>query len=127
MPRPLSESYDRSTDRGSSLGARSRSHSHGALSPVRPAEYLAPNIDNVRRLVAKPSLNRATVISAAAHMQRPPPGGSLIGTMNINIGNPNTERGQRINAEDNVPSRFDAFLLGDGEKKVTEEPDTRKS
>lgn len=28
---------------------------------------------------------------------------------------------------DNVPNRFELFLLGDGEKKVTEEPDTRKS
>ena len=27
---------------------------------------------------------------------------------------------------DNVPDRFELFLLGDGEKKVTEEPDTRK-
>lgn len=60
-------------------------------------------------------------------MQRFPFGPSSIATMNINIGNPNTDRGQRINAEDNVPTRFDAFLLGDGEKKVTEEPDTRKS
>lgn len=28
---------------------------------------------------------------------------------------------------DNVPDRFELFLLGDGEKKVTEEPDTRTS
>ena len=34
---------------------------------------------------------------------------------------------RRNYAEDNVPSSFDAFLLGDGEKKVTEEPDTRES
>jgi DNA-directed RNA polymerase II subunit RPB11 len=32
----------------------------------------------------------------------------------------------RIPAEDNVPPRFELFLLGDGEKKVTETPDTRK-
>ena len=38
-------------------------------------------------------------------------------------------RGDRpkIAAEDNVASRFELFLLGDGEKKVTEAPDTRKS
>lgn len=30
-------------------------------------------------------------------------------------------------AEDNVPPRFELFLLGDGEKKVTEETDTSKS
>jgi len=32
----------------------------------------------------------------------------------------------KIPAEDNVPHRFELFLLGDGEKKVTETPDTRK-
>ncbi len=58
-------------------------------------------------------------------MQRYP--ASSTATMDINIGNPNAERGQRITTEDNIPSRFDAFLLGDGEKKVTEEPDTRES
>ena len=31
----------------------------------------------------------------------------------------------RIPAEDNVPSRFELFLLGDGERKVTEAADTR--
>ncbi|MCJ1299869.1 DNA-directed RNA polymerase II core subunit [Hypocenomyce scalaris] len=31
----------------------------------------------------------------------------------------------KITAEDNVTSRFELFLLGDGEKKVTEAPDTR--
>ena len=30
----------------------------------------------------------------------------------------------RIPAEDNVPGRFELFLLGDGEKKVTEAADT---
>ncbi|KAL8770729.1 MAG: hypothetical protein Q9209_003596 [Squamulea sp. 1 TL-2023] len=33
--------------------------------------------------------------------------------------------GSRAIAEENVPNRFELFLLGDGEKKVTEEPDTR--
>lgn len=32
----------------------------------------------------------------------------------------------RVPTEDNVPSRFELFLLGDGEKKVTEAADTRK-
>ena len=31
----------------------------------------------------------------------------------------------RIPTEDNVPGRFELFLLGDGEKKVTEVADTR--
>ncbi len=34
--------------------------------------------------------------------------------------------GFRAIAEENVPNRFETFLLGDGEKKVTEEPDTSK-
>ena len=34
---------------------------------------------------------------------------------------------RRNYAKDNVPPRFDAFLLGDGEKKVTEELETRES
>jgi DNA-directed RNA polymerase II subunit RPB11 len=32
-----------------------------------------------------------------------------------------------IPSEDNVPSRFELFLLNDGEKKVVETPDTRMS
>lgn len=36
-----------------------------------------------------------------------------------------TGRGE-FNAEDNLQPRFELFLLGDGEKKVTETPDTRK-
>lgn len=42
---------------------------------------------------------------------------------------PNPEPGSRASrpiAEDNVPNRFELFLLGDGEKKVTEETDTRE-
>jgi hypothetical protein len=32
----------------------------------------------------------------------------------------------KTSAETNVPDRFELFLLGPGEKKVTVEPDTRK-
>lgn len=38
----------------------------------------------------------------------------------VNAGQP------RPGAEDNTQPRFELFLLGEGEKKVTEEPDTRK-
>ena len=31
----------------------------------------------------------------------------------------------KIPAEDNIPYRFELFLLGEGEKKVTETADTR--
>lgn len=35
-------------------------------------------------------------------------------------------RRTHVGAVDNVQDRFELFLLNDGEKKVTEEPDTRK-
>ena len=35
--------------------------------------------------------------------------------------------GDRPTAGDNIENRFELFLLGEGEKKVTEAPDTRKS
>ena len=46
--------------------------------------------------------------------------------MNFNIGTPGYSRESRPTAEDNVQPRFELFLLGEGEKKVTEEADTRK-
>ena len=44
--------------------------------------------------------------------------------LNATGGNYHPDRGE-LHAEDNVPPRFELFLLGDGEKKVTETPDTR--
>lgn len=41
--------------------------------------------------------------------------------------NPAGKREAKPTSEDNQPARFELFLLGDGEKKVTEEADTRKS
>lgn len=46
-------------------------------------------------------------------------------SMNINSLSMGRRGGSR--AEDNTADRFELFLLGDGEKKVTEEADTRKS
>ena len=46
--------------------------------------------------------------------------------MNFNIGTPGYSRASRPTAEDNVQNRFELFLLGEGEKKVTEEADTRE-
>ncbi|MCJ1230979.1 DNA-directed RNA polymerase II core subunit [Toensbergia leucococca] len=43
--------------------------------------------------------------------------------LNTNMNNP--RHGDRPRAEDNIPPRFELFLLGDGEKKVTEMIDTR--
>ena len=45
---------------------------------------------------------------------------------NFRIGTPGYTRESRPTAEDNLPPRFELFLLGEGEKKVTEEADTRK-
>ena len=36
------------------------------------------------------------------------------------------KRESKPTSEDNQPDRFELFLLGDGEKKVTEEADTRE-
>ena len=52
-------------------------------------------------------------------------GGDRPITMSVNNANNDGRRGRNV-AEDNVPNRFELFLLGDGEKKVTEEPDTRE-
>lgn len=63
------------------------------------------------------------VVSHWAHMRKNP-----YPTVGRVMRPPNPEnRGNRPTAEENVPNRFELFLLGDGEKKVTEETDTRKS
>jgi hypothetical protein len=35
-------------------------------------------------------------------------------------------RNPAVHSEVNIPDRFELFILGDGEKKITEAPDTRK-
>lgn len=54
-------------------------------------------------------------------------GHALYSPMNVNAFNSDSRVGPKAVAEDNIPDRFDTFLLGDGEKKVTEVADTRKS
>ncbi|KAI4269010.1 MAG: hypothetical protein LQ337_007528 [Flavoplaca oasis] len=52
--------------------------------------------------------------------------GRIFGRADMRVDNAEHPRpGFRAIAEENVPNRFETFLLGDGEKKVTEEPDTR--
>ncbi|KAI4244463.1 MAG: hypothetical protein L6R40_002930 [Gallowayella cf. fulva] len=46
------------------------------------------------------------------------------GDMRVESGD-RAQPGSRAIAEENVPNRFELFLLGDGEKKIIEEPDTR--
>lgn len=49
----------------------------------------------------------------------------LFGRADMRVNNAEyTLPGSRAIAEENVPNRFETFLLGDGEKKVTEEADT---
>lgn len=47
--------------------------------------------------------------------------------MNTSVFHEDGHGGPRPTSENDVPFRFELFILGDGEKKVTEEPDTRKS
>ena len=46
--------------------------------------------------------------------------------MNLSAGNAGYRRESKPTAEDNTQPRFELFLLGEGEKKVTEEADTRE-
>ncbi len=71
-------------------------------------------------------LREETHVSAWSHMLRYPHSVSNLGS-NMRIPNPEAGRLDRPSAEENVPNRFELFLLGDGEKKVTEETDTRMS
>ena len=89
------------------------------LSPAEAASRIAPSSDDRNRIRAY-SLGTKTHVSVESHMTR---GSGL--TMDINIGGSSASHGP-IQAEDNRQDRFELFLLGEGEKKVTEEPDTRK-
>ena len=95
----------------------------GSLSPRKPAEILAPNADYQDRPVAS-DLGSPTHFSQHPRMSRDGPG--PYANMNVNALSSNANRGPKPTAEDNVPNRFDTFLLADGEKKVTEEADTRE-
>ena len=83
---------------------------------------MAPTSDDVNHLYTL-TLNSPQHTSHHSHMSPPTPHTS---NMNPNTGNLGYERGTRPTAEDNTQPRFELFLLGDGEKKVTEEADTRK-
>lgn len=65
-------------------------------------------------------------ISQYSHMRRPSPMTAANLFNNMRPINPEAGRRDRPSAEENVPNRFELFLLGDGEKKVTEETDTRE-
>ena len=70
------------------------------------------------------NLNTTQHTSVHSHMRR----ASLhMSSLNLNAGNAGYRRESRATAEDNTQPRFELFLLGDGERKVTEEADTRQS
>lgn len=70
-----------------------------------------------------PSLDsRSYVVNHYAHLRYNVPYDT-----NMVLPVPDGTRGAKPAAETNVPERFELFLLGEGEKKVTEEIDTRES
>lgn len=66
--------------------------------------------------------DRPSVISHRAHLRYNSPA-----QINMVLPVPDGTRGPKPAVETNVPERFELFILGDGEKKVSEEIDTRKS
>lgn len=94
----------------------------GSLDPMSPADYVAPTRDSVTRSYAT-NLSTPQHTSVHSHM-RPAP--LHTPTMNPNAGNTGYRREPKLTTEDNTQPRFELFLLGDGEKKVTEEADTRE-
>lgn len=73
--------------------------------------------------IYKNKLNMRYHISHYSHMTR---SRSLPSNMKIGPGSAVNAGQPRPGAEDNTQPRFELFLLGEGEKKVTEEPDTRE-
>lgn len=64
-----------------------------------------------------------TITSQYAHMTRLPHNSIMRTMTSLNSAG---KRESKPTSEDNQPDRFELFLLGDGEKKVTEEADTRE-
>jgi len=85
---------------------------------------IAPNQDNVRKTSQGPYLHPTQHVSFMSHFTPPHGAPGYLANMNVNAG---VARQAAPSAEDNVPNRFELFLLGDGEKKVAEEADTRES
>lgn len=95
--------------------------SRGSPSPRFPADYIAPSSDHVTRPYTT-NLSIAHHTSVHSHMS---PASLHMSSMNPNAGNTGYRREPKVTAEDNTQPRFELFLLGEGEKKVTEEADTR--
>lgn len=86
-----------------------------------------PSLNLPSNLSSRETTSRAYIIDTHAHMTRGP-GNILPATPLAPMSSTDEPRpGPPLTANDNVPNRFELFILGDGEKKVTEETDTRKS
>lgn len=88
------------------------------LSPTFPADYIAPTRDSVTRTYNM-NPNAKKFISQYSHMTKPLPSTSRVRPEGYSSAPNNT-------TEDDTVPRFELFLLGEGEKKVTEEADTRE-
>ncbi|KAL6716266.1 DNA-directed RNA polymerase II core subunit [Lecanora helva] len=98
-------------------GSRNQRSLSGSLSPAEPAKFIIPTGEpNIQ--TGSLNLGGATHISNHSHMTRP----SQPFATKTHPGS-----GQRSEPKDtdNTEPRFELFLLGEGEKKVTEQPDTR--
>ena len=92
--------------------------------PGRSADHIAPSSSASMTRPYNTNLSTAQYTSFYSHMTRP-----LLhkSSMNPNTSNTGYRRESKPTAEDNTQPRFELFLLGEGEKKVTEEADTRES
>ena len=97
-------------------------HPRGSLGPRFLADYIAPTSDHMTRPY-NTNLSTSQHTSVHSHMSR---GLLPMSNMNPNAGNAGYRRESKPTAEDNTQPRFELFLLGEGEKKVTEEADTRE-
>lgn len=104
------------------------------LNPMSPADHIAPtresatrtyntNSNNTQQHISVHSHMMRPLISHYAHMTRPVLHLSRLG---LNPGIPDYTPNPVLASEDNTQPRFELFLLGEGEKKVTEEADTRE-
>jgi len=127
LPCPLqsANTYINTTTMSSSQKRPGTSHSSGvfsgSISPMSPAK-LVPSLGDKTPSPISRDLGHATYISHHSHMSKP-----SRNTRNMNINAFGIAGKREAREADNTENRFELFLLGDGEKKVTEEADTRKS
>lgn len=99
-----------------------RLHHNSSFTPA-----MSFNSSDTYRALPIPTFSRPTIIDHYAHMRRAPTTLSPQSPMTTFHSTGDRRREPKPNAEDNVPARFELFILGEGERKVTEEADTRES